>query len=195
MPGEVGPWRQTSAPLPFEPGFVNPSATAAAAYMSGERRVWVHVAYFRGQSADRKLVTSSHRIEGLGKSDWAVTATDRLRAQDGMPDFDAFTLEPRLSLGRTGTALRVHRVYWVGGRWLTGDARVKMWQAIDLISGRPDDGAVVLLVSPIERTGITQPSARDMQTADAVLAGFARDQLDLLHAELGRARAIDPASR
>jgi exosortase A len=198
MPGEVGPWRQTSAPLPFEPGFVNPTATTAAAYRSGERSVWVHLAYFRGQSADRKLVTSSHRIQGLEKSDWAITETTRLRSREGLPDFDAFTLETKPSLGRTDASLRVHRVYWVGGRWRIGDARVKMWQAIDLISGRPDDGAVVLLVSPIESPGITQPSARDVQAADGILADFARDHLNQLGVELDRARTIglvDSSSR
>jgi hypothetical protein len=41
-------------------------------------------------------------------------------------------------------------VYWVGGRCTTSDVGAKLWQAVDQLRGHGDDGAVVLLATPLD---------------------------------------------
>ena len=72
--------------------------------------------------------------------------------------------------------LRVWQLYWIGGRWTTSDVRAKLWQALDVLLGRGDDGAVVLLATPADTD------------ADAVLEKFARARLPAIGAALAAAR-------
>lgn len=184
LPGEASPWVVSAWPLPLEPGFENPNLTSVASYEHDGMLVWVYVAYFRGQSVDRKLVTSLHRIEGAGRTAWTKTPAARRPVAPGLPEFDFSTLRQRLHLGHDRSPLRVASVYWIGGRWVAGDIEAKVRQAIDILLGRPDDGAVVMLAVQLTADGRADAGAKDEAAADVTLGQFARDQLGRLGSAL-----------
>lgn len=173
-----GPAR-TEPALPWTPAFRNPSAAATAVYGEAARPTWLWIAYYRRQGPDRKLVSS---VNGLVSSDdkvWAQTEQGTRAAGAGLPAWRTASLRRGHNLdAAVSTRLRVWHLYWVGGRWTTSDVRAKVWQAVDRLLGRGDDGAVVLLVTPWA-AGVD---------ADAVLEKFAREALGPVEAALATAR-------
>ena len=78
--------------------------------------------------------------------------------------------------------LRVWQLYWVGGELTTSDARAKLWLAYNRLLGRGDDGAVVLIHTPL-----SQGDA--VAKADALLGAFVSSHFGSLRAALDAARA------
>lgn len=184
LPVDASPWVLSASPLPLQPGFENPNLTAEASYEHDGQRVWIYVAYFRGQSVDRKLVTSLHRIEGAGRTAWTRTSASPRPVAPGLPEFDFSTLHQRLHLGHDRPQLRVASAYWVGGRWVASDVLAKIWQAVDILLGRPDDGAVVMLAVQLPADDRPDGGPAGEAAADVTLAQFARDQLGRLDSAL-----------
>lgn len=178
LPKGVGGWRANAEPpLPWSPGFQNPSASAEAHYRRGNQVVWAWVAYFRQQGPGRKLVSSVNGYVSPADKAWFVAEVGGRAASGTLPSFrTAVVREGNRLAGAGGQRLRVWQVYWVGGRWVTGDARAKLLQALDRLLGRGDDGAVLLLATP------------EGADAAATLETFARDQLQALDVALVQAR-------
>lgn len=184
LPQGVEPWQRIALPVPLPSEFVNPSTLEQASYRASGWRVWLSVAYFRGQSEDRKLISSVHRLQGAGKSAWAITTSTHKSPVKTLPDFNAYTLKRNLSLGDGSSTLRVLRVHWVGGRWTSSDVWAKVLQTFELLSGRTDDGATVLLIAG-DSNGSSPHSVNDFEVAaDSALVDFARLHLPLLASEL-----------
>ena len=78
--------------------------------------------------------------------------------------------------------LRVWQLYWVGGELSTSDARAKLWLAFNRLLGRGDDGAVVLIYTPLLEGEV-------LAKADARLATFVASHFGALRAALDAARA------
>lgn len=170
-------WQQADEPLPWPHGILNPSTTAASAYKRDGTRVWAWIGYYRQQDDDRRLVSSIHRLIELKRKDWSLTATGGRAPAGELPGFRTASLREGGTLGLgTGRRMRVWQVYWIGGRWTASAARAKLWQAFDRLLGRGDDGAVLLLATPL---------AGD---ADATLEKFAREHLGAVAASLEAAR-------
>jgi exosortase A len=180
LPAPPADWSDGTEPLPWTPGFANPSAVATRGYQAEAGTVWVWVGHYRHQGPDRKLVTSTNALVGPEDRTWVQAGAGGRAAAPPLPAL-------RTGLLRQGSALsvaqhsrlRVWQIYWVGGRWTTSDVRAKLWQALDRLTGRGDDGAVVLLVTP---------AADDVDDADAILEKFARGHLDAVGSMLAQAR-------
>ena len=167
-------------PLPWVPGFANPSVTAVQTFRQGERVAWVWVGHFRQQGDARKLVSSVNGLVGTEQKLWS-------QASGGATRIDAAGTPVALRTGelRRGVALdslasqrvQAWMVYRVGNRWTTSDAVAKVLQALQRLAGQGDDGSVLLLATPAG------------PQAEADLAGLARDSLPLLAARLDALRA------
>ena len=68
--------------------------------------------------------------------------------------------------------MQVWQLYWIGGRWTHTDTETKLWQIWDRLLGRGDEGAVVLLITPLS------------SDADAILSGFVKHHLAAIDAAL-----------
>ena len=199
----AGGWvAQSSATAPaamaFVPAFQNPSAFASRVYAraSTERtaEVTAWVGYYRDTGHDRKLVSSSNNlVDATLEAAWAQVASGGLQAATAagpVPMRTAVLRHTAGGVGRAGAArLRVWSVYWLGGPLTTSDAEAKVRLAVNRLLGRGDDGAVLILHTPVSEL------PEDLAAADQRLADFVRSNLPPLLATLDAARSGRPAGR
>lgn len=159
---DIGAW--TGAATGFStwrPAFSNPAATWQRSYTSGADQAAIYVAYFRNQSEQRKLVSSENRLARSDDEFWAVVENGRLEA-DGLPVRSASLRGGNVSSGGE-QRLRVWQWYWVDGTLTASDIKAKLLTLKSRLSGRGDDGAIILLYAPERQPG----------EGDAILDRFA----------------------
>ena len=181
MPEVLGHWKS----LPrqddrWTPKFPSATLRTAKDYRGPGGDVAVHIAYYRGQKADAKLVSS---VNGLvADPSWHILSEGRASATaDGKPmrwhRAVLVTSEGALDVGRP--KLTVWRLYWLGGRLAHSDVEAKLVQAWQAVSGQPDDGAAIHLVS----------SLPDGSAADQQLSAFVNENFAMLERALSAAMA------
>ena len=171
-------WAADGAQLvAWAPQFGNPSAVAARAYTGPAGTVGVYLAYYRGQSDDRKLVSSQNVLVGMRDREWNLpVAGGRVVAVGGQ----TITVRTAEILGQTqpGAARRPHlvvwRVYWVDGRFVAGDAATKILGGLARLRGRGDEGAAIVLYADGETVA----------SSNATLESFVQANLGGLNAML-----------
>ena len=164
------------APMPFQPGFVNPSATAAGGQVVQGRPVWLWIGYYRQQGPERKLVSSSNALVDDDERRWSVVRRDRFDSGPLVVNAGTLRQVKRLDAG-SSPQLRVWQWYWIDGTWEASDTRAKVRQAFQRLFGRGDDGAVLIVATPAD------------DRADATLAAVVAPRLDGWRDWLTRARA------
>ena len=162
---EIAGWTRASGLLTsWRPRYQEPSAERFETFTSDGRAVGLYVAYYRNQSAARKLVTSENVLVTSSDAQWLQPATgQRVSGLSAGPE----TVRTADLTHRGGDRLRVWQWYWVDGQWTDSPARAKALTAWSQLLGRGDDSAVVILVTP-QASG---PGAAAQ--ADAALASFA----------------------
>lgn len=179
LPAGLDGWRADpqAAAIPWTPGYVNPSAQHSVSYVQGPRGVQLWVAYYRQQDRSRKLVSSINRVIDPADRRWAYLLTGSQRPAADLPEFRAGIVRqgaaPTLSETRRQ---RFWQLYWIGGRWTHNEAAAKIWQALDGLFGRGDDGAVLILSTDLS------------DDADPTLEKFARAHLGAIDAALSAVR-------
>lgn len=177
-------WVDDGATLPhFVPLFANPSAVASRVYTGKAGVVGVHMAYVRGQSEDRKLATAQHLLVAMRDPDWSLP-----QGGSRQLDIGGRTLRMRTAqiLGRESAAgehrpqLVVWRMYWVDGRWISGDVEARLAGGLSRLRGRGDEGAVVVLYADQDTP----------QASDVALAAFTQDNLGMLDRLLEHTRSL-----
>jgi exosortase A len=175
-------WSSEGAQLvKLTPAFSNPSAEARQVYRGPAGTVGVHVAYFRGQTDERKIVSSQNMLVGMRDNDWNLPLFGSKRVElDGR----AIDVRTAMLLGResAGAAHRprmmVWRIYWIDGRFIGGDARAKLANALSRLRGRGDEGALILLYADDESTA----------RSNAAIEAFLQANASSLNAVLQRTR-------
>jgi EpsI family protein len=164
-------WSSEGAQLvKLEPAFSNPSAEARKAYAGPAGTVGVHVAYFRGQTDQRKIVSSQNTLVGMRDSDWNLPQFGGKRI---VLDGRAVDVRTAMLLGRVsgGAAhrpkLMVWRLYWIDGRFIGGDAWAKLANALARLRGRGDEGALILLYADDESTARSNAAIEAFLQANA----------------------------
>lgn len=177
-------WRVVDPVALWAPTYNNPSVQLQRSYLvdgaDASSFVGLHVAYYRQQAADRKLVSSNNQIAFASDTHWAVAsvADRRVSLESGATlDVKATQLR-RPVVSADATQLLVWQVYWVNASYTTSDSRAKAYGALSRLLGRGDDGAALFVY-----TTETQPGA-----ADALLARFVHDNLDAIESELRKTR-------
>ena len=179
-------WRAADAPVaPWTPGFANPSVAARRSYAHGDRTVGVFIGYYRQQDAQSKLVSSSNTLAASSKDARWNRVGGGLRSVDQDPQsISVRASRLRGQVAAAGPAatqrLLVWQTYWVNGRFTPSDSRAKIHGALSRLSGRGDDGAVLLFYTPYEE------GAAD--AAEAALEAFVRANLQPLQALLQATR-------
>ncbi len=175
LPEGAGGWRVDAGvnEAPWQPGFVNPSANAFKAYEKAGRHVGVWVGYYRSEGKDRKLVSSVNGVVGGEDKSWRQQKAGNRPVSLELPAFQTVTVSRGSVLGFTDTErMMVWQLYWIGGRWTHRDAEAKLWQIWDRLLGRGDEGAVVLLITPLSNN------------ADATFDDFGRANFASIEAAL-----------
>ena len=182
LPERLGDWRAEGAEIAaWRPRLDNPAVEARKAYAHEGRTVGVHIAYFRGQGPDSKLVSSQNMLVTSQDGHWNQVASGRQVLAIEGATIDLRTAE-LLGSPAPGSAHRpaliVWHTYWVDGRLVAGDASAKLHGALARLRGRGDDGAWIVLYAD---EGSTKAS-------EAALAAFATANLGHLEELLRQTR-------
>ncbi len=132
----------------WAPNFQNPSAVVTGVYRAGELGVGVWLGLYRDQGPERKLITSTNTlVEGMSTR-WVQTASNSRELGAAPAALRARTAELRQPgdlKQRATQRLLVAQLYWIDGRWVTGDAQGKLRLAFSRLLGRGDHSAVLML--------------------------------------------------
>ncbi len=169
------------------PSFKNAKAVAARSYVQGGRKAAVWMAYYRDQTYETKLLTSSNVLTEVGlESGWVSTAkgTRRVSASDVDRTFLQADLRAPMHLDNAARqSLRAWQVYWIGGHFIASESRARLQLALNRLMGQGDDAAVVIFYTDIAE-------GADSGVADRTLENFAADSLPAVRAQLEEARRL-----
>lgn len=173
----IGAWEKQGDELSsWQPAFTESAATFRASYRSGEQQAGLHISYYRKQDSKHKLVSSENMLARSHDSAWAVI-------QQGSTDSSGMSVRTAsLRLGSVGDGreqrLSVWRWYWVDGQLTASDIKAKLLTLKSRLSGRGDDGAIVVIYAPEAQPG----------GAEAALSAFAPAVREALGTALAETR-------
>ena len=166
--------------LLLTPSFQGTAAEAARVYGGGAEAVGVHLAYYRQQGYDAKLVSSVNTLVRADDRQWLRARQSRQTAALGEGSA-AFNVSEVFSGGAatTGTRVRleVRQIYWIDGRWTTNNQAAVLYGVWSRLQGRGDDAAAVTFMA-------TGDEARTRVLLDA----FGREHLPAIAQALAAAR-------
>lgn len=161
-------WTWQDQPLTsWQPHFLNPAASLHGQYQraDGGAAIGVYVGYYRDQRPGRQLVTSVNvlALDG-GENSWSRTSAGLTQAEGQAwrtADLRGQALHAMVGSGQQAPRLRVWQVYWIDGRLVTSDWQAKLYGVWQTLTGRGDDGAVVMLYADKAATGADDALLRD----------------------------------
>jgi exosortase A len=184
LPGRLsGGWTAEGAQLvDWEPAFGNPSVKVSQVYAGSSGTVGVHLAYYRGQGGDRKLVSSDNALVRMRDPQWSLPVTGAARDIAAGGQEIAVRQAEILGRDRPGTGRRPHlvvwRFYWIDGRFIGGDAATKIAGMLARLRGRGDEGAGIVLYA----------DGDTVAASNAALEDFAQSNLGAINELLHRVR-------
>lgn len=178
-PTVQAPWQATPAPpSSWTPLFQQASGELDAGQINPQlnplpQAVGLHLSYYRQQQGERKLVSSENKLVSSKNAEWmqlsAGTAAARLQGRPLQVGQALLRQRPSASGGSGASGesgapvqqLLVWRFYWVNGRFTASDAVAKLQGAWGRLSGHGDDGAHIVIYTPLR--------SADEPLADAAL--------------------------
>jgi EpsI family protein len=161
--GAIEGWTEGDGGLTrWSPNFQLPAALLHRNFRNGGRAVGLYIGYYRGQDHERKLVSSDNALVASLDSEWVKTAERPRELRIGDLPVTARVEELR---GARGQRIVAARWYWIDGYVTANDYWAKARATLARLSGRGDDGAVVIVYALNERDG----------SADEAIAAFVRD--------------------
>jgi EpsI family protein len=154
-----------------DPIFKAPSATRDETLRRADAAVRLYIAYYRGQSFERKLVSSENVLVPSTGSDWHRFAVGKRRIMiDGAPHDVVVTH----LLGPRGQELYAWQWYWINGSLTASDVVAKARLIWLRLTGRGDDAASIIIYA----------ATREGQDPSSVLQSFTHDAWPAIAAAL-----------
>lgn len=165
----------------LKPAFQNPSAEINAPYSNQGRTVGLYLGYYQHQTYARKLVGSGNALVVTNSTDWVqVDGGTREFKLGGNPA--VFRTAELRGLPQPGQAkdsrMSVWQIYWINGTLTSSDYAAKVYSAVQRLTGRGDNSAVIVIYTPKDQPG----------GGDAVLESFLVANYDAINALLLKAR-------
>ena len=127
------------------PRFVGAAAIQQSVYSFKDGDIGLTVAYYRDQRQGAELINVNNLLEPTHNWAW--------RSSRGLPSLSGGLPAMRLeTYAGNDKEASVASLYWVGGYTTTSATASKIYQAINLVSGRGDDGAMIVITTT-DRTG------------------------------------------
>lgn len=189
-PVAAGPWQPRAAPAyPWVPAVRHPAASWTGGFGNATgQSVDLNISYFRQQTRDSKLVSSSNVFVTSHDEQWSKVEEGRHTVElagRSLSVSAAILRDGAVGLTSQNRRLRVWRIYWVGETFTARDVEAKVRGALQLLQGQGDDAAL-LNVSTLLDDQV--PEAERVASADRVLAAFLQSQEQALHASLDATR-------
>lgn len=189
-PVVAAPWRATAKPPSnWQPAFEYASDTLDAGLIDGQSQpLGLHVSYYRHQNYQRKLVSSENVLVKSHDPTWARLATGSFDARiQGRPlrVNSAVLRQHAPGMADAGQRLLAWRFYWVNGAFTASDYAGKIQGALGRISGWGDDGAHIVIYTPMSNAKGAEVDA------SARLQSYLDSQGDALLAALRQTRGRD----
>lgn len=148
----------------FKPAFQNPAAKFNNSYASQGNAVGLYLGYYRNQTYERKLVSSSNVLVVSQDPYWAQVTSGSRKVAFGDKQLAVRTAELRGTATDPINAERlvVWQLYWINGTLTASDYLAKVYGAYDRLMGRGDDSAVIIVYTRKDQPG----------DAEAVLESF-----------------------
>jgi exosortase A len=187
-PALPGWTRAAPADGDWRPVFLNPAAEQHAVLEKNGQHVGLHIAYYRQQGYDSKLISSSNQLVRSDDKQWVVVRRGGRPVTLGQLSLPLRSAELRGSadLGGAGNRLVVWQFYWINGHLTASDARAKAYGVLERLLGHGDDAAAVTLYTP--------KPAENEAAAEAVLQAFLQTNWAALNTQLEQARAAANAA-
>jgi exosortase A len=179
-----GSWVAGQPPSSWAPSYQAANAAAHLGFESATgSAVGLHLAYFRHQDQERKLVSSENVLVRSSDTDWVRVRSETTAAELARSGVAVTSTVLRSADGKQG--LLVWQFFWVNGHLTASPLQAKLFGALELVRGRGDDGAIVALYTPL----LPGPTGSlDAEAAGQLLRDFLRSQGDELLASLQRTR-------
>lgn len=157
-------WQIGTTDLDWQPSYAEPSARIATTYSKDDRWIGLRVLYYRNQDYERKLITSTNV---LARSDDPTWQTIGPRHQQVDFTNESLTLrESRLIQKNSENRYVVWQWYWINGRLTSSNITAKWLTAMNMLFGKGDDSAAILLVAPQAEAAQSLPEfSQDMLPA------------------------------
>ena len=184
LPATLADWRGEAMPDGgWSPHVPTATVQQARRYRKADETVGVHVAYYRGQVGDVKLVSSANHLLDPRDNSWVLISNGPVQSAAGTSpaawrQAEMLAAEQAIPSPVGRQRLTVWRLYWVGGQLAQGDIHAKLLQAWLALRGQPDDGASIHLVSYLP----------DAAQARAQLSAFVRENFGMLASALVQTR-------
>ena len=183
IPEGASGWTAEATPLTdWRPRYSGARASIVQTYRSGAGAVFLYLGYYRNQSHDAELVTSTNIIIVQKHPEWHNVGETSRRVQVGDESVDV--RETKLESARQ--RLLVWDWYRIGRRDLTNPYLAKLLLAGDRLLGRGDDAAALIIAAPYDER--PEDAARTLQS-------FVRDMLPSIDGTLARVRNDTVAAR
>src|SRR5574337_957322 len=186
----AAPWHATPMPpSTWAPGFQNASADLYMGLANAQGKpVGLHVSYYRQQNYARKLVSSENVLVHSMDPVWArvTSGSANVQIQGQLLRVDSAVIRQHArGMAGTGERLLVWRFYWVYGAFTASDYAGKIQGALGRISGWGDDGANIVIYTPLS-------DAKEAEAdASALLQSYLDSQGDALMQALRQTRGRD----
>jgi exosortase A len=165
----------TPAGVPaWRPEFLTPDATLVNRYTTAGAPVDLNVLYYRNQGPSKRLISSVNRVDDRNAKYQQVGTEGRLETVRG----EKLAVRETRVKGPDGNYLVWHWT-WIDGQFIANDYLGKLRQAQAKLMMRGDDGAAIMVATPV---------GEDADTARAALRAFLDANLAPLQATLEAAR-------
>ena len=161
----------------WRPDYKDPSVAIHQNYHRANAAVGLYIGYYRNQSSERKLVSSTNTLVTSRDPRWTEVKSGTLEVSHGGQPLDVRTAELR---GVAGDRMVVWQWYWVDDRLTASDSWAKAYTSISRLRGRGDDAAVVIVYAPKGAPG----------EAEATLSEFLRDSTQAVESALRKTRDV-----
>lgn len=168
-PPALTQWVRQDQPLTnWAPAFEKPAALQHAVYAKAGEQVGLHIAYYRQQGYDSKLISSQNAPVLSQDKQWSRTGESLAVVDLGAAGAVSVRGTAIRGIGGiTAPRLLVWQFFWVNGHLTSSDLRVKLYTAASRLQGRGDDSAAV--------TVYTLNPAENSEIAPQLLQHFLKD--------------------
>lgn len=166
----AGGWTPSTAPAtPWKPHYRGQAWDLQQEFERDGRIAGLYVAYYRGQSKGRELVTSGNQLITMEDMRWKRHE----RLSDAV-DWSGRTVDaPRARIAGAAETLDVIPLLWVAGRVTSSEYVAKALLAWSKLTGAGDDAALIVFYAS-SGSGGPDPAATLREFAQAMTPGIAR---------------------